>query len=162
MIGSCDSCERAPGKYRAVKDPADLPTLHSLDEVVDLVGGRGDLFVRWSKGPNADAEGTSRDDLTGVPLPGLCANPLAVEEWWGDRPMRTWVARRLFDYRHLRDRKGGGIRPWILTGKELGRGPDNEPIVAYGEAVALIDDAEAEAEAEVAAKKEDWGPLDRG
>lgn len=142
---------------------ADLPTIRSLDELADLVKGRDDLYVRWSRGPDADHGGTSRDELTGVELPGLCANPLAVEDWWEDRPLRTWVARRLYDYRHLRERRGAGVHPWVLAGEELGRGPDNEPIVRCEEAVALIDDAVvAAADEEITANKEDWGPLDRG
>ncbi len=141
----------------------DLPTITSLDELAELTDGRDDLYVRYSRGPSVDIGGTSRDELTGVELPGLCANPLAVEDWWGDRPLRTWVARRLYDYHHLTERRGDGIRAWVLSGKELGRGPDNEPIVECDQAVAWIDDAVVEdALREIAEKKEDWGPLDRG
>jgi hypothetical protein len=141
----------------------DLPTVQSLEELAELVQGTPNLYVRWSRGPDADADGTSRDELTDVELPGPCANPLTVEEWWGDRPLHTWVARRLYDYRHLKDRRGKGIRPWVLTGEELGRGPDNEPIVRYERAVAWIADGVVdEAEAKLSAKKKDWGPLDRG
>lgn len=154
--------DHRPGKAQAV----DLPTVQSLDELADLAeraqSGDDDLYIRWSRGPDADADGTSRDELTGVELPGLCANPLAVEDWWGDRPLRTWVARRLYDYRHLKDRRGRGVRPWVLAGEELGRGPDNEPIVRYHHAIAWIADAVVdEAEAEIATRKDDWGPLDR-
>jgi hypothetical protein len=147
-----------------VEDVADdLPTITSLDELAELTDGRDDLYVRYSRGPSVDIGGTSRDELTGVELPGLCANPLAVEDWWGDRPLRTWVARRLYDYHHLTERRGDGIRAWVLSGKELGRGPDNEPIVECDQAVAWIDDAVVEdALREIAEKKEDWGPLDRG
>jgi Family of unknown function (DUF6098) len=140
-----------------------LPLITTLEELADLADRRDGLYVRWSRGPEADDGATSRDELTGVDLPGLCANPLAVEEWWGDRPLRTWVARRLYDYRHLREKRGEGVRPWVLAGEELGRGPDNEPIVRCAEAVALIDDAVVrQAEEEILATKEDWGPLDRG
>jgi hypothetical protein len=135
----------------------------TLDELVGLINGRDDLYIRWSKGPDADAEGTSRDELTGVALPGLCANPLVVEAWWGDRPLRTWVARRIYDYRHLRDRRGKDVRPWVLKGHELMRGPDNEPIVEFHEPVAWIADEVVDAaEQEIAAKNEEWGPLNRG
>ena len=51
-------------------------------------------------------DGISRGSLTGVPLPGLSANPLAVEQCWGDRPARPGIARRRYDYRHLRCRRG--------------------------------------------------------
>ena len=56
-----------------------LPTLRSLDEVAEILDHRRDLYVRWSRGPELDTQATSTDDLTGVPLPGLSANPLAVE-----------------------------------------------------------------------------------
>ena len=141
----------------------DLPTIASLDELADLASGRSDLYVRYSRGPDADEGGTSRDELTGVELPGLCANPLAVEDWWGDRPLRTWVARRLYDYHHLAERRGKGVRAWVLAGEELGRGPDNEPIVRCDKAVAWIDDAVVhDALREIEETRGDWGPLDRG
>ena len=82
----------------------DLPTVHDLDELAALVdrAGPGDeLYLRWSKGPDADGEQASRDALTGITLPGLSANPLRVEPWWGGRSLRLWVARRLYDYWHL-------------------------------------------------------------
>jgi DNA-binding transcriptional LysR family regulator len=142
---------------------ADMPTVKTLDELADLTEGRTDLYVRWSRGPDADAHGTSRDELTGVELPGLCANPLAVEGWWADRPLRTWVARRLYDYRHLRERRGPDVRAWVLQGEELGRGPDNEPIVRCDRPVAWIaDDVVDDAVAEITEKNGEWGPLNRG
>jgi hypothetical protein len=88
-----------------------LPTIADLDGLTELVTTSSEedqLFVRWSAGPAVDLrrDGSSRDSLTGVPLPGLSANPLAVERWWGDRSLRLWVARRLYDYRHLRYLRG--------------------------------------------------------
>lgn len=144
-----------------------LPVVDRLDELAALVEKGDDLYVRWSKGPEADLtqppEQTSRDALTGVTLPGLSANPLAVEPWWGDRPVRLWVARRLYDYRHLRELRGPGVRPWVLRGEEIGRGPDNEPLVRCHEPIAWIaEDALAEAEALIDAQQSpEWGPLDR-
>ncbi|MEW2505921.1 DUF6098 family protein [Amycolatopsis sp. NPDC047767] len=41
--------------------------------------------------------------------------------------MRLWLARRLYDYEHLR---GPGVRPWVLRGLEIARGPGNEPLIA--------------------------------
>jgi hypothetical protein len=63
----------------------------------------------------------SVDELTGVRPRGLSANPLRVESWWTDRPLRLWVARHLHDYRHLREGKGREVRPWVLRGSEVGR-----------------------------------------
>jgi hypothetical protein len=89
-----------------------MPTVDDLDDLTRLVSEAGDrdgLYVRWSAGPVVDlrqddlGRGVSRDALTGVPLPGLSANPLAVEPWWEGRPLRLWVARKLYDYQHLRE-----------------------------------------------------------
>lgn len=148
-----------------------LRTVRTLDELADLVerGAGGELFVRWSTGPQDDLadprpeKQTSRDALSGVLLPGLSANPLAVEPWWGDRSLRLWVARRLYDYQHLRDARGPTVRPWILVGRQTGRGPDNEPLVICRRPVAWIADgvlAEAEKAVTEQASNE-WGPLDR-
>jgi hypothetical protein len=142
-----------------------MPVVHDLAGLVDLVEAESrDLYVRWSHGPDTDGDGmSSRDGLTGVPLPGLSANPLRVEPWWGDRSLRLWLARRLYDYRHLRDLRGPGVRPWVLAAAESGRGPDNEPLVVDIQPLAWIDDAVLEeCEKEVAAQHSaEWGPLDR-
>jgi hypothetical protein len=150
----------------------DMPTIRSLDDLSELVRSSpesGDLYVRWSHGPavdlavNDNGGASSRDSLTGVPLPGLSANPLAVEPWWGDRSVRLWVARRLYDYRHLRDLRGPGVRPWVLVGESCGRGPDNEPLVSCRRPVAWISDAalRESQEAVDAQGSVEWGPLDR-
>jgi hypothetical protein len=139
-----------------------MDTVRSLDELARLVDGSGRRYVRWSRGPDADRDGTSRDELTGVELPGLCANPLRVEQWWADRPLDVWVARRLYDYRHLRDIRGQGVRPWVLEGEELGRGPDNEPIVRCERALAWIaDEVVDDAVRLIESTNEGWGPLNR-
>jgi len=136
-----------------------------LEQLVALVRDDGeDLFVRWSKGPAADIpNSTSRDELTGVALPGLSANPLRVEQWWDRRPLRLWVARRLYDYRHLAGARAGGARPWVMRGSVVGRGPDNEPLVVCHQAIAWIGhEAMKEAEQLVHDQQaEEWGPLSR-
>jgi hypothetical protein len=140
-----------------------MPTVATLGELTELVRRRPRLFVRWSRGPEADEDGTSSDDLTGIRLPGLSASPLAVEPWWGDRPLRLWVARRLRDYSHLEHDKGPGVRPWVLEGEECGRGPDNEPLVRCERSVAWVaDEILDEAERVTAEQDATWGPLRRG
>ncbi|WP_218133714.1 DUF6098 family protein [Lentzea fradiae] len=140
---------------------AGLPTITNLAELVGLLGE--DVYVRWSKGPDADAAATSRDSLTGVDLPGLSASPLRIEPWWGDRSRELWVARRLFDYRHLRDLRGPDVRAWVLRGTEVGRGPDNEPLVHCSEPLAWVADSALEECAELVGAQHSagWGPLDR-
>ncbi|HEU5160932.1 MAG TPA: DUF6098 family protein [Streptosporangiaceae bacterium] len=140
----------------------DLPTLQTLDELASLVERHSDLYIRWSRGPDADESGTSKDALTGVRLPGLSASPLAVEEWWAPRPLTVWVARRLHDYSHLKHERGPGVRPWVLEGDERGRGPDNEPLVTCRRPVAWVAQAVLdEAERLVARQRGEWGPLRR-
>jgi hypothetical protein len=141
---------------------AEMPAVGTLDELTDLARQRPHLYIRWSRGPEADAAGTSSDDLTGVPLPGLSASPLAVEPWWGDRPLRLWIARRLYDYSHLKHEKGPGVRPWLLEGPERGRGPDNEPLIGCDRPVAWISSRViSEAMHVVDDQNEQWGPLRR-
>jgi len=142
-----------------------MPTIASLDGLVHLAETeRRDLFVRWSRGPDVDLRGrqSSTDALTRVRLPGLSANPLRVESWWTGS-LRLWLARRLYDYRHLPDLRGPRVRPWVLAGAEIDRGPDNEPLVRCHAPVAwiarqVIDEAERVINAE---RSTEWGPLDR-
>src|SRR5437764_14043735 len=146
-----------------------MDTIGDLDELAALLERAGpdqELYLRWSEGPEVDLGGSqpgqsSRDALTGVTLPGLSANPLRVEPWWGNRSVRLWVARRLYDYRHLRDLRGPGVRPWVLLGTECGRGPDNEPLVMCHRPIAWVsDNALRECEKAIQEQGSDaWGPL---
>ncbi|MEV0680767.1 DUF6098 family protein [Actinosynnema sp. NPDC050436] len=149
------------------ESPEELPTIGGLAELAELLESapQDELYVRWSRGPGVDlgASARSRDELTGVRLPGLSANPLRIEPWWDDRPVELWLARRLYDYRHLGDHRRPGVRPWVLSGHELGRGPDNEPLVACDRPVAWVAD-EVLREAERIVEEQGsagWGPLDR-
>lgn len=140
--------------------------LGSLDELVALVrefGDEGRLFIRWSPDVDADLQcEVSRDELSGVELPGLSANGLAVESWWGDRPLQVWIARKLYDYRHLPRVHGEGTKPWLLTGVESGRGPDNEPLVTRCRVIAeVLPRVIDEAGRVVDDLPGDWGTLNR-
>ncbi|GHD85879.1 DUF6098 family protein [Streptomyces naganishii] len=143
--------------------PDDLRVVHELADLAALVGRRRGLYVRWSRGPETDLDATSStDELTGVPMPGLSANPLDVEDWWGDRPVELWVARRLYDYAHLPHDKGPGVRPWVLEGHETGRGPDNEPLVVDVEPLCWIGSHVIEEARDAVARQEpEWGTLRR-
>lgn len=139
------------------------PTLQTLDELVELAASRDDLYVRWTADAEADQErGTSLDELTGVELPGLSANPLKVEPWWDDRPLDLWMARRLYDYRHLRRKRGPEVRPWVIAGEVVGRGPDNEPLVRCQQIVACLSEAVTTSATKLIDEQpHDWGSLDR-
>ena len=140
-----------------------LARLTSLDDVAALVREDQGLYVRWSRDPRSDVRrGESVDSLTGVRLPGLSVNALDLEPWWSGHSVRLWVARRLYDYSHLPREQGPGVRPWVLHGEEVGRGPDNEPLVRDARPIAWIDDRViAEAEEEVARQEGRWGPMRR-
>jgi hypothetical protein len=142
-------------------------TISSLDEIAALLADWDDergLYVRWTDDVERDVRTeVSRDELTGIELPGLSANSLQVEPWWDDRPLCTWVARRLYDYRHLPETRGPGTRPWILAGRETGRGPDNEPLIAECTALAEVElDVIEAATDEVRQFADDWGSMRRG
>jgi hypothetical protein len=118
----------------------ELPTITRLADLVEVARDATGLFVRWSEGPEADLRRhRSFDELTRTELAGLSANSLKVEPWW-DGPEDLWIARRIYDYLHIRRRRPTGVRPWILEGEEVGRGPDNEPLVHVRRGVAWIAD----------------------
>jgi hypothetical protein len=163
---------RTGNRVRVTRSTLVMPTLDRLDDLTRLVtraSADDALYVRWSAGPTVDlrqddvGRGVSRDSLTGVPLPGLSANPLAVEPWWEGRPVRLWVARKLYDYQHLRELRGAHVVPWLLVGEQCGRGPDNEPLVRCRRPIAWIGDgALDQARCLVDAQQStEWGPLDR-
>ncbi|MEU2438789.1 DUF6098 family protein [Streptomyces rubradiris] len=143
--------------------PDDLPVVTTLADAAGLVRRHQGLYVRWSKGPGTDLHKvSSTDELTGVSMPGLSANPLDVEQWWNGRSVELWVARRLYDYAHLPHEKGPGVRPWVLRGRETGRGPDNEPLVADVEPLCWIAENVIEAARdEVTRQEREWGTLRR-
>jgi hypothetical protein len=146
---------------------ADVPTVRSLAELVELVRSWDDereLYVRWTADVGRDIRtGVSRDELTGIELPGLSANSLKVEQWWDGRPLTAWLARRLYDYRHLPEKRGPDTSPWVVAGVETGRGPDNEPLIGECKAIARVAmDVLDEVQREVERLGGDWGTLSRG
>ena len=142
-----------------------MQIVRSLAELAAVLEQHADheLYVRWSQDIELDERtGTSRDELTGIELPGLSVNSLHVEPWWDGRPLTAWLARRLYDYRHLEHKRGPDTRPWVVTGAECGRGPDNEPLIGDCTAVAEVGmEVIAQAQREVDQLGGDWGTLDR-
>lgn len=122
--------------------------ISSLDELTALVASRRGLYVRWSRGPEDDAGERSRDHASGLELPGLAANPLDPPAWW-TLPLAGWVARQVTTYDHLGEDAADHLA-WVLTGRVVDRGPDNEPLLADVQPVAplspaVLDAAEARA-----------------
>jgi hypothetical protein len=113
------------------------PHLRRLDELAQLVERIPELQLRYSEGPEHDSSESSTDTESGLELPGLSVNPLHPEPWW-TRPLTDWLARQICQYEHLRKRNPDRIA-WVLRGREVGRGPDCEPLIADFEAVATLD-----------------------
>jgi hypothetical protein len=105
-----------------------LSLVESLDDLERLVQDRKSAYVRYSQGPEEDSRERSIDTESGLPLPGLSANPLRPEPWW-TRPIADWLARQICQYQHLRQ-KNPDRYAWVLDGRIVGRGPDNEPLLA--------------------------------
>lgn len=113
-----------------------LPELRSLDEVATLVASRQDLYLRYSQGPEDDERaGPSRDHEADLRLPGWSVSAVTPERWW-TRPVKDWVARRLYQYAHLGNEEGRYA--WLLTGSVTARGTDHEPLVVDMQPVAAI------------------------
>ncbi len=113
-----------------------VPTVDSLDELAALVSDRPDVFIRHSKGPDADAAAPrSHDYEADVELPGLSVTTVNPEPWW-PRPAIDWIARRVCKYSELATEDDR--RPWLLTGRRVGVGPDHEPLVVDVRPLAWI------------------------
>ncbi len=123
---SADGADAAPS----------LPRIHRLAELAAVVRASPGLHIRYSEGPECDAERTSVDTESGLRLPGLSVNPLDAEAWW-ERPLEDWLARQLSQYRHLAEKNPDRFA-WILRGRITGRGPDCEPLLGDVEPIAVL------------------------
>ena len=52
-------------------------------------------------------------------------------------PLTDWLARQICQYAHLAERTASRTG-WILTGRVVGRGPDDEPLLTDIEPVAWL------------------------
>jgi hypothetical protein len=118
----------------AAADPFGMPTLERLAELVSLIGGGVPLHLRYSPGPAEDMSHPSTDHESGLVMPGLSANPLDPPGWW-TLPAEDWVARAVCQYLRELDE---GARPWVLTGRVVDTGPDNEPLLVDIQPVAWL------------------------
>src|SRR5215207_10677134 len=113
-----------------------METLDRLADVVEQLDRHDPLFVRYSRGPQADGNESSRDYESGLDLPGLAVADLRPPSWW-TRPATDWVARRVCSYARLGEADSRRY-PWLLTGRIVGYGPDHEPLVADVKPIARI------------------------
>jgi hypothetical protein len=115
-------------------DALGIPTLDRLEELSQLIEQGVELYLRYSPGPAADTQHPSTDHESGLVMPGVSANPLKVPRWWS-LPPEDWLARRICQYlRELAE----GARPWVLTGRVVDFGPDNEPLLDEIQPVAWL------------------------
>lgn len=115
-----------------------MRVIDELDELTELVTGGDELYLRYSAGPERDAEQPSRDHEAEVDLPGLPVTTVRPEQWW-TRPAADWVARRVCKYLDLAETADDRFA-WLLTGRVAGEGPDHEPLIADPEPVARLGD----------------------
>jgi Family of unknown function (DUF6098) len=122
-------------------DASSIVTITDFDRLVRVVDDQsGPVYLRYSRGPHADAGGRpSRDYESGALLPGLSVTTLTPEPWW-DRPTADWIARRVCKYAELGE-QDDDRRAWLLVGEVVGRGPDHEPLIGEFEPLAWLDRA---------------------
>ena len=108
----------------------------SLAELEELVRSRETSYVRYSKGPEVDAHEQSVDTESGLKLPGLSVNPLHPAGWW-TRPLADWLARQVCQYQDLHHKNPARF-PWVLDGRVVERGPDNEPLLVDVEVLGTL------------------------
>ena len=95
------------------------------------------VYVRFSKAPPEGLKEPSVDGETGLEMPGLSVNPLDPPNWWRGHGLDEWIARRICSYAHLQadDPKRVCL---LVSGTVVDRGPDNEPLLAGAEVVAIV------------------------
>lgn len=109
-----------------------------LEQIVGLIEGCPEgVYVRFAGEHPDSVVRPSVDYESGTTLPGAAANPLNPPAWWGDRPVEAWVARRIRTYAHLQERDPTRVC-WVCTGREVDRGPDNEPLLAEVRVLGIV------------------------
>jgi hypothetical protein len=126
------------GFYGERKEHRVVRSVGSIEELTGLLADERKVYLRYSAGPGADSSQSSRDYESGLELPGLAALDLTAPSWW-TRPLADWLARQICKYGHLAEHESGRYA-WLLVGREAGRGPDNEPLIADAVPVGRLAD----------------------
>jgi hypothetical protein len=116
-----------------------LPVIRQLGQLAELACDDQDVYLRYSRGPEADAQRASRDYESGLELPGLSVIPLTPPAWCS-RPVPDWLARQVCKYVQLADGEPAR-QAWVLSGRKVGLGPDQERLLADPCPMAMLSDA---------------------
>lgn len=114
-----------------------MKAIEAFEELIDLVEqSTVPLYIRWARvAPTRDIRlRASRNHATGRLEAGLSVERITPPADW-PYPLRGYVAQQLTSYSSL------GGRPYLLTGEEVGRGADNEPLLGDRRLVATIAEA---------------------
>jgi hypothetical protein len=135
MASDLSSHERRD--HEVLRDPArdGMRPVTSMEDLANLVDEG--LFLRISGGPSKDRATASHDYESGLELPGLSVVPLAAPSWW-TRPQQDWLARQVCRYVHLIEESDDERYGWLLRGRIVARGPDNEPLLDDIEPLAWL------------------------
>lgn len=118
-----------------------MRTINQLAEVIELVlqleAAGQPLYVRYTRSLAADRRGgwQSTNHQTGRAEGGLSVNNLVWDAClYVNQPENKPrdIATALTEYIYL------GGRPYLLTGREIGRGADNEPLLTDVSPVAWV------------------------
>lgn len=123
-----------------------MKSVTSLDELATLAT-TATIYVRWEvRGQAGIKRGYSINHVTGAREDGISANALMLDN-------AEWLATSVLEYRGV-----CGLNGWVITGDEIGRGSDNEPLLANVTVLAKIGDTlVAEADQKIA---ERWARQD--
>lgn len=102
----------------------------SLDELKELADKYDDLYIRYSSDIEGDkVRQRSTNHVTGNQESGLSANGISGRD-------RLWIAINAVEYHRLCSGPG-----WIIRGRDIGRGSDNEPLLHDIEVIGVLGDS---------------------
>lgn len=102
-----------------------MRSISSMGNLRGLLKEAEPVYLRWSRGPKYDLKpgARSRNQVTGQLESGLSATPLTPND------DSAALAKLIREYEFLR-LGGSDIAPHLYTGRKLGVGGDNEPVIA--------------------------------
>jgi hypothetical protein len=123
-----------PADVRSKAWQGDITSIDQLADIIsDRLENRQGVFIRYASDIAGDIKrGTSKNYANGETLPGISVNNLWDESRIRGLKDRGYIAQQVADYSFLMQQGVKGTRPWVLSGRIVGRGSDNEPLVGSG------------------------------